>query len=121
MTPYKGPRTIEEWTKFVEGGYKDAKPEEIPTGPSVLKNIERFIEGIANEMMRLYKNDFTIFAVIVGVLGVTCFLTCWCAAKLGSDDDVSEGPNPNVVPKPTESSESKPPAAEGGDKKEKKD
>jgi len=87
MYPYKGARTVEAWTNFVESGYLSVEGEEVPLEASATKNLMKQAKSVFAELQKLAVNKPLVFAGVVGGLIAMCALTFWCTSKIAGEDE----------------------------------
>jgi len=80
MYPYKGPRTIEAWTKFINEGYKDVEGETIPTEASVLRNTVKEFKNFFEQLKFAAKQQPLVFGGIFACFFILVALTCFCGS-----------------------------------------
>jgi len=90
MYEYKGERTVEAWTDYLNGGYKNFEPEEIPLKASTMRDISKQVGKIYKQFKSTVIN-YPLF--VLGVFGFIVLMTVisfncvtWMNDKLGLDD-----------------------------------
>lgn len=95
---YKGERTIEAWSDFLNGGYKNVDPEEIPLKASTMRDISKQVNVVFKQFKYAVTNHplFVLgvfgFIVLMTVISFNC--VTYMNEKLGLDDNkkkVDEG------------------------------
>lgn len=81
MYTYKGPRTVEAWTKFVNEGYKSVEGETIPTEASVLRNTMKEFRNFFDQIKFAAKQQPLVFGGIFACFIVLVALTCFCGGE----------------------------------------
>jgi hypothetical protein len=81
MYQYKGPRTVEAWTKFVNEGYKSVEGEVIPTEASVLRNTMKEFKNFFEQIKHAAKQQPLVFGGIGICFVVLVALTCFCGGE----------------------------------------
>lgn len=66
---YKGERTIEAWSDFLNGGYKNVDPEEIPLKASTMRDISKQVNVVLN-------NSSMLSLIILCLCLVSLVLSC---------------------------------------------
>jgi len=81
MYPYKGPRTVEAWTKFIDEGYKTVEGETIPTEASVLRNTVKEFKNFFEQLKFAAKQQPLVFGGIFACFFILVALTCFCGGS----------------------------------------
>jgi len=81
MYPYKGPRTVEAWTNFINEGYKQVEGETIPTHASVFRNTVKEFKNFFEQLKFAAKQQPLVFGGIFACFFILVALTCFCGSE----------------------------------------
>lgn len=86
---YEGARDVEAFTKFLEGGYKEAKSGPIPAPINVMTKLLQDLEGDFEEILQR-RMAAAIILLVVGFLLGMCFMMFICSCCCSSSAPKAE-------------------------------
>jgi len=91
MYEYKGERSVNSWLNFVNEGYKNVEPEEIPMKASTLREVTKEVRKVYRQFMHAVTNYplfvLGVFGFIILMTYISFSCTQWANEKLGVNQD----------------------------------